>query len=250
MLISLTQVTTLFIHHVYNFMKNILIVGSSSGIGNSLTHLLSKDHRMYGTYYKNDHIEISDTVSKHYLNVLDDVLDMSFLPDTLDGIVYCPGAITLKPFVRIKEEDFLNDYKLQVIGAIKVIQSCLPALKKASHASIVLFSTVAVSMGFNFHSIVGTNKGALEGLTKSLAAELAPKIRVNCVAPSITDTPLAGSLLNTPEKIEANAQRHPLKRIGDPLDIANAVAFLLSDNSSWITGQIIHVDGGMSSIKM
>lgn len=231
-------------------MKNILIVGSSSGIGNSLTHLLSKDHRMYGTYYKNDHIEISDTVSKHYLNVLDDVLDMSFLPDTLDGIVYCPGAITLKPFARIKEEDFLNDYKLQVIGAIKVIQSCLPALKKSSHASIVLFSTVAVSMGFNFHSIVGTNKGALEGLTKSLAAELAPKIRVNCVAPSITETPLAGSLLNTPEKIEANAQRHPLKRIGHPMDIANAVAFLLSDNSSWITGQIIHIDGGMSSIKM
>lgn len=235
---------------VYYFMKNILIVGSSSGIGNSLTHLLSKDHRIYGTYCNNNTVEVSDTVSTHYVNVLDDALDLSFLPDSLDGIVYCPGAITLKPFARIKEEDFLNDYKLQVIGAIKVLQSCLPALKKSNNASIVLFSTVAANMGFNFHSIVGTNKAALEGLTKSLAAELAPKIRVNCIAPSITDTPLAGSLLNTPEKIEANAQRHPLKRIGNPLDISNAIAFLLSDKSSWITGQIIHVDGGMSSIKM
>ncbi|HRI31611.1 MAG TPA: SDR family NAD(P)-dependent oxidoreductase, partial [Candidatus Kapabacteria bacterium] len=132
---------------VYYFMKNILIVGSSSGIGNSLTHLLSKDHRIYGTYCKNNTVEVSDTVSTHYVNVLDDVLDLSFLPDSLDGIVYCPGAITLKPFARIKEEDFLNDYKLQVIGAIKVLQSCLPALKKSNNASIVLFSTVAVNMG-------------------------------------------------------------------------------------------------------
>lgn len=228
-------------------MKNILIIGSSSGIGNSVLKILSNNHKVYGTYYKNKN---SDNVLSYYLNVLDETPDFSFIPEILDGLVYCPGAINLKPFARIKDEEFVNDYKLQVLGAIKVIQACLPALKKSEHASIVLFSTVAAKLGFNFHSIVGTNKGAIEGLTKSLAAEFAPKVRVNCVAPSITNTPLANSLLNTPEKIEANAQRHPLKTIGDPNDIANVVSFLLSNESKWITGQIIHVDGGISSIKI
>jgi NAD(P)-dependent dehydrogenase (short-subunit alcohol dehydrogenase family) len=175
--------------------------------------------------------------------------DTSQLPSTLDGLVYCPGAIQLKPFARIKEEDFLRDFKLQVLGAIQVIQQCLPLLKNSSAPSIVLFSTVAASMGFNFHSLVSTSKGALEGLTKALAAEFAPNIRINCIAPSITDTPLAASLLNTPEKIEANAQRHPLKRIGKVEDIAEAACFLLSEKSAWITGQIIHIDGGMIAIK-
>lgn len=231
-------------------MKNILIVGSSSGIGYSLSKILSKNHRVFGTYCKNNHEEISHNTSLHYLNVLDDRMDFSFLPDTLEGIVYCPGAINLKPFARIKEEDFINDYKLQVIGGIKVIQSCLPSLKKSESASIVLFSTVAVKMGFNFHSVVSASKGAIEGLTKSLSAELAPKIRVNCVAPSLTNTPLSNNLLNTPEKIDSHAQRHPLKKIGKPEDVAHAVAFLLSDESNWMTGQIIHLDGGMSSVKI
>lgn len=227
-------------------MKNILIVGSSSGIGKSLANILSVENKIYGTYFKT-----TDTIneSNYYLNVLDENPDFGFLPDTLDGLVYCPGAINLKPFSKIKEQDFIDDYKLQVIGAIKVIQACLTALKKSEQASIVLFSTVALKMGFNFHSIVGVSKGAIEGLTKSLAAEFAPKIRVNCIAPSITNTPLASNLLNTPDKIEANAQRHPLKKIGDPEDIAHAAAFLLSDKSKWVTGQIIQIDGGISSIK-
>lgn len=228
-------------------MKTILIVGSSSGIGNAVKNILSSKYNIYGTYYKTDHTEVA---TSYYLNVLDENPDFSFLPEKLDGLVYCPGAINLKPFARTKAEDFINDYKLQVIGAIKVIQACLPALKKSDQASIVLFSTVAVKMGFNFHSIVSANKGAIEGLTKSLAAEFSPKIRVNCIAPSVTNTPLANSLLNTPEKMENNAQRHPLKTVGEPEDIAHAVAFLLSDESKWMTGQTLHIDGGISSIKI
>ena len=184
------------------------------------------------------------------LNVLDENPDFSFLPDVIDGLVYCPGAVNLKPFARIKPEDFVADYQLQLIGAVKVIQACLPKLKNSPQASIILFSTVAVQTGFNFHSLVASSKGAVEGLTKALAAEFAPKIRVNCIAPSITDTPLAATLLNTAEKKEANAQRHPLKKIGNPEDLANLAAFLLSEKSSWITGQVLHADGGMSSLKV
>jgi NAD(P)-dependent dehydrogenase (short-subunit alcohol dehydrogenase family) len=163
---------------------------------------------------------------------------------------YCPGSINLRPFERIKPIDFEIDYKLQVIGAIKIIQAVLPKLKKAENASIVLFSTVAVQSGFPFHTQVAASKGAIEGLTKALAAEYAPKIRVNCIAPSLTDTPLAANLLNNDQKKEANAARHPLKRIGAAEDIAHIAAFLLSEKASWITGQIMHVDGGMSSLKI
>lgn len=231
-------------------MKNFLIIGHSSGIGAALAEILSKDNNVYGTYFSHPITSNSKNISSHYFNVLDEETDVSFLPDSLDGIAYCPGAINLKPFSRLKEGDFINDFKLQVTGAIKVIQACLPKLKNSNNASIVLFSTVAVKMGFNFHSMVSTSKGAIEGLTKALAAEFAPNIRVNCIAPSITQTPLAGNLLNTPEKIEANAHRHPLKRIGNPSDIAIMAEFLLTDKSNWITGQIINIDGGISSIRM
>lgn len=230
-------------------MKNILVIGSSSGIGKSVTTILRNKHNVYGTYFKTENSLENSNVSMHYLNVLDENPDFSFLPETLDGLVFCPGAINLKPFARIKEQDFLDDYKLQVLGAIKVIQACLPALKKSEQASIVLFSTVAVKIGFTFHSIVASSKGAIEGLTKSLAAELAPNIRVNCIAPSITNTPLAKNLLSTTEKIDVNAQRHPLRKIGEPEDIAHAVVFLLNDESKWMTGQIMHIDGGLSAVK-
>ena len=172
------------------------------------------------------------------------------MPDELSGVVYCPGSINLRPFERIKPEDFEADYKLQVIGAIRIIQMALPRLKKAENASIVLFSTLAVQTGLNFHTQVAASKGAIEGLTKSLAAEFAPKIRVNCIAPSLTNTPLAASLVNTDQKMDASAQRHPLKRVGSVNDISEMACFLLSEKSSWTTGQILHVDGGMSSIKI
>ncbi|MCA6387201.1 MAG: SDR family oxidoreductase [Cytophagales bacterium] len=231
-------------------MANTLIIGASSGNGASLAkQLIAEGQQVFGTFNKTTGTSTDGFVKFQSLNVLDENPDFSFLPDVLDGLVYCPGAVNLKPFARVKPEDFVADFQLQLVGAVKVIQACLPKLKNSNHSSIVLFSTVAVQTGFNFHSLVASSKGAVEGLTKALAAEFAPKIRVNCIAPSITDTPLAGSLLNTDEKKEANAQRHPLKKIGKPEDLANLAAFLLSEKSSWITGQVIHVDGGMSSLK-
>ena len=231
-------------------MGNYLVVGASSGIGQAITNQLSTEgHHVFATYQKNQFASSSNITTFH-INVLDDQLDFTALPSTLDGLVYCPGAINLRPFARIVPNDFTHDFNLQVGGAIKVIQAALPALKSSGNASIILFSTVAVQLGLNFHSQVSVSKGAIEGLTKALSAELAPSIRVNCIAPSLTDTPLAASLLNTEQKVEANALRHPLKRIGKVTDIAEMACFLLAEKSSWITGQIIHVDGGMSTIKI
>ncbi len=231
-------------------MQHYLIIGASSGIGQELAiQLAGAGKQVTATYNKNGPAKENPNIRYHHLNVLEDTLSLDFLPDELAGFVYCPGSINLRPFERIKPEDFESDYKLQVIGTIKLLQMVLPKLKKSTNASIVLFSTVAVQTGLPFHTQVSASKGALEGLTKSLAAEYTPKIRVNCIAPSLTDTPLAASLLNNEQKKEANAQRHPLKRIGSAEDIANMAAFLLSEKASWITGQILHVDGGMSSLK-
>lgn len=231
-------------------MQNYLIIGGSSGIGRELaTQLSESGNHVIATFNKSEPRNENTHLHFHHLNVLEETLSLDFLPDSLAGLVYCPGSINLRPFEKIKPADFETDYKLQVIGAIKLIQLILPRLKKSENASIVLFSTVAVQTGLPFHTQVAASKGALEGLTKALAAELAPKIRVNCIAPSLTDTPLAASLLNSEQKKEANALRHPLKRIGTTEDIANMAAFLLSEKASWITGQILHVDGGMSSLK-
>jgi NAD(P)-dependent dehydrogenase (short-subunit alcohol dehydrogenase family) len=226
-------------------MKEILVIGGSSGIGKAVVEkLLVNGDVAYATYNLNPVNE----VNYHHLDVTSDEYNLDFVSEELHGLVYCPGSINLKPFHRIKPEEFVADLQLQTIGAIRIIQQVLPNLK-AGKGSVVMFSTVAVQQGFNFHSQVAVSKGAIEGLTRSLAAELAPTIRVNCVAPSLTDTPLAGRLLNSEQKKEANAERHPLKRIGTSEDIANAVAYLLSDQSSWVTGQVIKVDGGMSTIK-
>ena len=156
----------------------------------------------------------------------------------------------MRPFHRLKESDFLADLQINLLGAVKAIQACLPGLKKAENpSSIVLFSTVAVGTGMPFHASIASAKGALEGLTRSLAAEFAPKIRVNAVAPSLTDTNLAKTLLSDDGKRSAAADRHPLKRFGTPGDIAAAATFLLEDASSWITGQVMAVDGGMGSLR-
>lgn len=232
-------------------MANYLIIGASSGIGKQLaTQLSESGNRVYGTYYETDvSFNTNSQINYHPLNVLDATQNLDFLPDTLDGFVYCPGSINLKPFGRIAPADFIDDYKLQVVGAVSLIQSVYTKLRKSGSGSIVLFSTIAVQNGFPYHSQVSASKGAIEGLTKALAAEFSPKIRVNCIAPSLTDTPLAVNLLNTDEKKEANAAKNPLKRNGTTEDIAHMAAFLLSDKASWMTGQIVHVDGGFSTIK-
>lgn len=231
-------------------MANYLVVGASSGIGHHLAHELAETgHQVYGTWFSHPTVSASERLQYHPLNVLDETISLGFLPESLNGLVYCPGSIKLRPFEKLKAADFISDYQLQTVGAIKIIQAVLPKLKQSGNASVVLFSTLAVKLGLNFHSLVASSKGAVEGLVRSLAAEFAPKIRFNAIAPSLTDTPLASSLLDTEQKREINAQKHPLKRIGNSGDMANMAAFLLSEKASWITGQIFHVDGGMSALR-
>ncbi len=229
--------------------QSILIVGASSGIGYALAQKLIGAG---ATVYSASRQAPADlAIAQHFaVDLADPNAVLSGLPDRLDGLVYCPGSITLKPFNRLTTDDFLKDFQINVLGAVKAIQASLNALKKSNQASVVLFSTVAVSAGMNYHASIAAAKGAVEGLAKSLAAEYAVnRIRFNVLAPSLTDTPLAKALLSTPEKQEASAKRHPLGRVGTAQDLANAAAFLLSPESSWITGQVIGVDGGMAALR-
>ncbi|XOV69239.1 MAG: SDR family NAD(P)-dependent oxidoreductase [Fluviicola sp.] len=229
-------------------MKNYLVIGASSGIGRALAVKLGEHSNVIGTYFTNEPAPAKNVTYKHFDVLKDDISELS-IPETLDGIVYCPGSINLKPFTRFSEEDVLNDVQLQVTGGLKAVQAHIKELKNAADASVVFVSTVAVQRGFAFHTQVAISKGAVEGMTKALAAELAPYVRVNCVAPSLTDTNLAGRLLGTEEKKETHGKAHPLGRVGEPEDIANTIAFLLSEEASWISGQIIHVDGGRSTLS-
>lgn len=232
-------------------MKNILIVGAGSGIGLQTAQLLQNSCNLYT-------ITRTDNDNYRQLNAVKYVMDVTAanwdtvddLPETLDGLVYTPGSINLKPFARLTTADFLRDMEINLLGAVHTIQRFLPLLKKTKGSGIVLFSSVAATTGFPFHTSIAAAKGAVEGFTKALAADLAPSVRVNCIAPGLTNTPLAAQLLNTPEKTEASAQRYPLKRIGSATDMAQAAVFLLSESSAWMTGQVLHVDGGVSTVKI
>lgn len=230
-------------------MKNYLVIGASNGIGAALTKKLAPHAHVFGTYFSHEPEFALENVTFAKFDVLNDTYDDLDLPDTLDGIVYCPGSINLKPFNRFSENDILDDMRLQVTGGLSAVQKNIKALKNASDASVVFISTVAVQKGFAYHTQVSISKGAVEGMTKALAAELAPHVRVNCVAPSLTDTQLAGRMLNSEEKKETHGKMHPLGRVGEPEDIANTIAFLLSEQASWITGQVLHVDGGRSTLN-
>ena len=229
--------------------KNIFIVGGSSGIGLSLIKQISSKNNIYSAS-RNDN-NLNDYNVKHikYDSVNDLEIDTSILPEKIDGFVYCPGSINLRPFNSLKIESFLEDYKINFLGAIKSLKIILPLMQKSDNSSIVFFSTVAVSTGMPFHSSISSSKGAIEGLTRSLAAEFAPNIRVNSIAPSIVKTNLSEKFLNSDLKIEKASERHPLGRIGKVEEISKLAAYLLSDDSSWVTGQVINIDGGIGSIR-
>ena len=228
--------------------KNILIIGGSSGIGLALAEILSPSNSVFVASRSNENLSSLNLTHLPYDATLAE-LDTSVLPDELHGFVYCPGSINLRPFKGLSTEAFEKDFQINVTGAINSLKSVLSRLSASGNASVVFFSTVAVQTGMPFHSSVAASKGAIEGLTRSLAAEFAPKIRVNAIAPSLVNTPLASKFLNNESKIEKANERHPLGRIGNAKEIAQAAGFLLGPESSWMTGRVLQLDGGIGNLK-
>ncbi|WBX74026.1 SDR family NAD(P)-dependent oxidoreductase [Tenacibaculum pacificus] len=225
-------------------MKTIVVVGGSSGIGKAIVNKLKDTHKI---------INISRTVPEEHENVTHyscDVLndELPVLED-INGLVYCPGSINLKSFTRLKIADFKTDFEINVIGAINTLKAYETSLAK-NNGSVVLFSTVASALGMPFHASIATSKSAVEGLTKSLAAEYATKIRFNAIAPTVTDTPLAKRLLRNEKQQESMQDRHPLKKYLTPQEVAGLASYLLSEDASSITGQIIPMDAGIVSVKL
>ena len=229
--------------------KNILLIGGSKGIGLSITELLQDDHNLFVASRTTGELDTSLVTHLEFDVQKDDITSLN-LPDQIDGLVFCPGSINLKPFKMLKPSDFEEDININFMSLVKTVHALLPKLKKSEQASLVFFSTVAVKVGMPFHTSVAAAKGAIEGFAKALAAEYAPTFRANVIAPSLTDTPLAAQLLNNDKKREKMNDRHPLKRVGTTEDIAAIAKFLLTDQSAWITGQVFGVDGGMSTLNI
>lgn len=224
---------------------NALIIGGSTGIGAATINLMNSKNIATTSINRSGNTNATVSIQCDILN--DELPD---LDDKPDAIIYFPGTINLKPFRTIKPEEFKNDWEINFLGAIKVIQKYAPLLSASENASIVLFSTVAVQTGMPFHASISAAKGAIEGLTRSLAAEFAPKIRVNCIAPSLTETPLAYRLIDNEVKLKSAQERHPIKRIGSPTDLASLVHWLISENAKFMTGQVITIDGGIGSLVL
>jgi NAD(P)-dependent dehydrogenase (short-subunit alcohol dehydrogenase family) len=227
-------------------MKNILVIGGSRGIGAAIV-ASQLEHNNVINISRNAPEVSSNNLTHYSCDVLEDEL-----PDieSIDALVYCPGSINLKPIARLKIEDFKHDYDINVIGAVKAIQKYTPALKKGTNPNILLFSTVATHLGMPFHASIAAAKSAVEGLVKTLAAEFAPTIRVNAIAPTITNTDLASKLLRNDKMIENITERHPLKKYLEPTEVADMADFLISDKARSISGQIFTIDCGIVSVKL
>lgn len=232
---------------------NFVVAGGSKGIGLELVRLLDPSADRINVYSRSvDELTVNETIRHHACDFSQDEVQLDELPESIQGVVYCPGSINLRSFRALKPDDFRRDFEINLIGAVKFLQACLPGLKKGAGdhpTGVVLFSTVAVGQGMPMHASVAAAKGAVEGLTRSLAAEWAPRVRVNCLAPALTDTPLASRFFSSDDSRAAMAKKYPLGRTGLPNDLAAIARFLLLPESSWITGQVIGVDGGLSSLR-
>tara|TARA_B000000477_G_scaffold26881_1_gene23117 strand:+ start:29 stop:712 length:684 start_codon:yes stop_codon:yes gene_type:complete len=226
-------------------MRNILIIGGTKGIGKAIIDLLIEENKI--TCMSRN---VSDYNHENYNHLqLDATLDNFPNLDKIDSLVYCPGSINLKPISTLSIEDFRNDFELNVIGAVKSIKKYLPLLKKGENPSILLFSTVATKLGMPYHASVSASKSAIDGIVKTLGAELAPKIRINAIAPTITNTELASKILRNEKVLENMIERHPLKKILSANEVAKMAKFLISEDGSSISGQIINMDAGIVSFK-
>ena len=227
-----------------------VIVGGSKGIGRAMVERLASDGQQVVVMSRTAGDVASLSGVEHIsVDVTADEITKDMLPENIAGLAYCPGSLNLKSFRGLDADTFRQDFEVNVVGAVKVIQAALTGLKSAGSASILMFSTVAVSQGLRSHATIASAKGAVEGLAKTLACELAPKVRVNVIAPALTDTPLTGCFFENPAKAKSLGEMYALKRTGTVDDIAEMGCLLLSEKSSWITGQVIGVDGGMSTVR-
>lgn len=229
--------------------RTFLIIGGLTGIGAALKDRLKAEGHVVLTASRSPAPEGSEGHGVWDVRTPGG-LDPERLPEALHGLVYCPGTINLMPFDRLIDDDFVADFEVNLLGAVRAIRACLKSLKASGSGRILLFSTVAVQSGFPYHASVSAAKGAVEGLTRALSAEFAPKITVNAIAPSLTDTPLAARLLRTDKQREAAEARNPMGQIGRPEDVARFAAGLLTDETNYITGQVFSIDGGQSTLRV